>query len=245
MNPIVLIPARLASTRLPQKPLADIAGEPMIAHVWRRAIRADIGPVYVACDDGRIAAAVERAGGKAVMTRPDHPSGSDRIFEALSIIDPDKRYDTVVNVQGDVPTIEPETIRAVLKPLELPVTDIATLACIIKDDRERTDPAVVKPVFTAWHHGNIRGALFFTRDWAPIPPHNEIPYHHIGIYAYRRPALERFVSLPPSPLELKEKLEQLRALENGMRIDVALVNSVPLGVDTPEHLERARKALSA
>jgi len=241
MHPVILIPARLASTRLPEKPLADIHGEPMIVHVWRRAAAAGIGPVFVACDDARIRAAVERAGGKAVMTKADHPSGSDRIFEALGIIDPQKQYDVIVNVQGDVPTIEPETIRAALKPLENPGTDIATLACEIRDKREVADPAVVKPLFSGTR-GNIRQALSFSRAWNPGAP-SERPHHHIGIYAYRRAALERFVSLPPSPLELKEKLEQLRALENGMRIDVAIVDAVPLGVDTPEHLERARQVI--
>lgn len=245
MTPIVLIPARLASTRLPQKPLALIGGLPMIVQVLNRAVQADIGPVWVACDDERIKAAVEKAGGRAVMTNPAHPSGSDRIFEALMKIDPEGKHDVVVNVQGDVPTIEPETIRAVLLPLANPKVDIATLACEIREAHEITDPAVVKPVFSASSEGRIRGTLSFTRNWAPLAPHNTVPHHHIGIYAYRRAALERFVKLPPSPLELRDKLEQMRALEAHMVIDVAIVDAVPLGVDTPEHLERARKVLSA
>jgi 3-deoxy-manno-octulosonate cytidylyltransferase (CMP-KDO synthetase) len=242
MNPIVLIPARLAATRLPEKPLADINGEPMIVHVWRRGVAAELGPVIVACDDARIKAAIEKAGGKAVMTRADHPSGSDRIFEALGIIDAQKHHDVIINVQGDVPTIDPESIRAVLMPLENPQVDIATLACEIIEKAERADPAVVKPVLSLIAP-RIARALYFSR--ASIPAGDGPLYHHIGIYAYRRAALERFVSLPPSPLELREKLEQLRALEAGMRIDAALVNTVPLGVDTKEHLERARKMLSA
>lgn len=258
---IVMIPARMAATRLPHKPLADIHGEPMIVHVWRRAVAANAGPVYVACDDARIAQAVERAGGAAVMTRADHPSGSDRIFEALCQIDPEKKCDIVINLQGDMPAIDPQIIGTVLDSFEDPAVDIATLAAEIRHERERTDPAVVKVVVsgigirdsgfgeearsadTAEIGRNKTGkALYFSR--AAIP-HGDGPlYHHIGIYAYRRAALERFVSLPPSPLELREKLEQLRALEAGMRITVAVVDTVPLGVDTPEHLEEARRRLS-
>jgi 3-deoxy-manno-octulosonate cytidylyltransferase (CMP-KDO synthetase) len=242
MNPIILIPARMASTRLPDKPLADIAGLPMIVHVWKRAVEAGIGPVYVACDDERVAQVIKEAGGQSIMTRSDHPSGSDRIYEALCAIDPQKKYDVVVNVQGDVPTIEPEVIRSVMLPLENPAVDVATLACEIHEPSERSDPAVVKPVFRGtWHVTRatpVTRAVSFTRN---APKDNETAYHHIGIYAYRRAALERFVSLPPSPLELRDKLEQLRAIEAGMRIDVARVDTVPLGVDTPEHLQKARR----
>jgi 3-deoxy-manno-octulosonate cytidylyltransferase (CMP-KDO synthetase) len=244
MRPVIFIPARLASTRLPEKPLALIAGEPMVVQVWRRAVAADIGPVFVACDDARIAQAVAAAGGKALLTRADHPSGSDRIFEALCAIDPQRHYDVIVNVQGDVPTIEPETVRAVLAPLAYPDIDIATLACEIKNPSERRDPAVVKPVlsFPPATGGRQRAtALYFSR--ATVPLGDGPLHHHIGIYAYRRAALETFVSLPPGALEMREKLEQLRALEAGMRIGVALVDAVPLGVDTPEHLEKARRAL--
>jgi 3-deoxy-manno-octulosonate cytidylyltransferase (CMP-KDO synthetase) len=239
--PIVLIPARLASTRLPNKPLADIAGEPMIVHVWRRAVEASIGPVAVATDSERIADAVTSAGGQGVLTRADHASGSDRIFEALERIDPEGRHDIVVNVQGDLPTIDPGAIGAALGPLADPAVDIATLVALITREEERDAPSVVKLVGTEFAPGRFR-ALYFTRATAPT---GEGPlYHHIGLYAYRREALARFVGLPPSPLEIRERLEQLRALEAGMRIDAALVADVPLGVDTPEDLERARAALA-
>jgi 3-deoxy-manno-octulosonate cytidylyltransferase (CMP-KDO synthetase) len=234
---LILIPARMASSRLPGKPLADIAGEPMIVHVLRRAEAAGIGPVAVATDSEAIAACVEKAGGRAVMTRADHASGSDRIFEALQIVDPDGRADIVVNLQGDLPTLAPADIAAALQPLADPAVDIATLAAEIKDARERADPNVVKVVGSAVAPRRLR-ALYFTRAQAPS---GEGPlYHHIGIYAYRRAALARFVGLPASPLEQRERLEQLRALEAGMRIDVTMVDSVPLGVDTPADLEQAR-----
>lgn len=239
MRPIILIPARMQATRLPGKPLADIAGQPMVVQVLNRAREAGVAPVYVACDDERIRLAVQAAGGQAIMTRPDHPSGSDRIFEALQTLDPAKEYDIVINLQGDVPTLDPNLIRAVLEPLKNPAVDIATLACEITDEREKRDPSVVKPLLAPWREGNITGALMFCRE-LPGKDEGGPVYHHIGIYAYRRAALERFVALPPSPLEIQHKLEQLRALEAGMRIDIALVDTVPLGVDTPEHLERAR-----
>lgn len=238
---LILIPARLASTRLPGKPLADIAGSPMIVHVLRRAETAGLGAVVVATDDEGVATAVEKAGGRAIMTRADHPSGSDRIFEALNIVDPDARAGTVINVQGDLPTLGTGDLTAVLKPLDDPAVDIATLATEIKKPAERDNPNVVKVIGTPVAPGRLR-ALYFTRATAPS---GEGPlYHHIGLYAYRRSALERFVKLPPSPLEQRERLEQLRALEAGMRIDVAIVNSVPLGVDTPEDLEAARALLA-
>jgi 3-deoxy-manno-octulosonate cytidylyltransferase (CMP-KDO synthetase) len=242
---LVLIPARMAATRLPGKPLADIGGEPMIVHVLRRAQEADIGPVIVATDAPEIAAAVEKAKGRAVLTRPDHASGSDRIFEALGKADPDRRAKIVVNLQGDEPTLDPKTVTAALIPLADAAVDIATLAAEIKGEAERANPNVVKVVGTPVGGGSpiarLR-ALYFTRSTAPW---GEGPlYHHIGLYAYRRSALERFVSLPPSPLERREKLEQLRALEAGMRIDVAIVDSVPLGVDTPEDLAKARTILA-
>ena len=237
---LILIPARLASTRLPGKPLCDIAGLPMIVQVLRRAEKARIGAVAVATDDETIFTAVEKAGGRALMTRADHPSGSDRIFEALGLADPDGRVKIVVNVQGDLPTLEPGDLAASLRPLTDPAVDIATLAAEIRKPEERTNPNVVKVVGSPVSPKRLR-ALYFTRATAPS---GDGPlYHHIGLYAYRRAALERFVSLPPSPLELREKLEQLRALEAGMRIDVTVVDSVPLGVDTPEDLETARKLL--
>ena len=238
---IVLIPARMAASRLPGKPLADIHGEPMIVHVWRRACKADIGRVAVATDDAGIAAAVRGVGGEAVMTGADHLNGTARINEALAILDPERRFERVVNVQGDLPTVAPETIRAALAPLADPDVDIATVAAEIVRDEERANPAVVKVIGTPVAERRLR-ALYFTRATAPW---GEGPlHHHIGLYAYRRAALGRYVSLPPSPMELREKLEQLRALEAGMRIDVAIVDAVPLGVDTPAELERARVMLA-
>jgi 3-deoxy-manno-octulosonate cytidylyltransferase (CMP-KDO synthetase) len=244
---LVVIPARMAATRLPGKPLADIAGQPMIVHVLRRAEAAAIGSVVVATDSEEIAAAVRKAGGRAVMTRADHVSGSDRVFEALEQIDPRGHVAIVVNVQGDLPTLSPQDIRAALGPLADPAVDIATIAAEITDPAERGNPNVVKVVGSpvapiAREDGRpalmrLR-ALYFTRATAPT---GDGPlYHHIGLYAYRRAALKRFVALPPSPLEQREKLEQLRALEAGMRIDVAIVATVPLGVDTAEELEVAR-----
>ena len=241
MNPIVIIPARLAATRLPGKPLADIHGEPMIVHVWRRAREADVGPVWVAADAPEIVAAVEAAGGKAVLTRADHASGSDRIFEAISAFDPAGAYDLVVNVQGDLPTIERAAVRACLAPLADFAVDIATLATPIRREAERDDPNVVKAVGARIGPDRFR-ALYFTRARAPWGEGDLL--HHIGLYTYRRAALARFVGLPPSPLEKRERLEQLRALEAGMRIDITLVDTPPLGVDTPEDLERAREWLA-
>jgi 3-deoxy-manno-octulosonate cytidylyltransferase (CMP-KDO synthetase) len=237
---LILIPARMASTRLPGKPLADIAGLPMIVQVLRRAEAARLGPVIVACDDETIATAVEKAGGRAIMTRADHLSGSDRIFEALGVVDPQRRARIVVNVQGDLPTLAPADLAAALTPLDDPDVDIATLAAEIKTPQERANPNVVKVGGAAVGPRRFR-AVYFTRT---IPPSGHAPpRHHIGLYAYRRAALERFVKLPPSPLEQREKLEQLRALEAGMRIDVTVVDTVPLGVDTPEDLETARTML--
>jgi 3-deoxy-manno-octulosonate cytidylyltransferase (CMP-KDO synthetase) len=238
---LVLIPARMAATRLPGKPLLDIAGLPMIVHVLRRAEAAKIGRVAVATDTPEIAAAVTAHGGEAVMTRADHPSGSDRSYEALGLLDPSGDAEIIVNLQGDFPTILPDNIRDVLAPLVDPAVDIATLAAEIHTEEESTNPNVVKVVCTAISGRHLR-ALYFTRATAPW---GEGPrYHHVGLYAYRRKALERFVGLPPSPLERQEKLEQLRALEAGMRIDVTLVDTVPRGVDTPADLETARRILA-
>ncbi|HNB26464.1 MAG TPA: 3-deoxy-manno-octulosonate cytidylyltransferase [Alphaproteobacteria bacterium] len=243
-SPIILIPARMASVRLPGKPLADICGEPMIVQVWRRAMEAGIGPVCVAAAEPEIVAAVAAAGGQAVLTDPAHPSGSDRIFEALGKVDPAGRHDAVVNLQGDLPTIDPAMIRRVLDPLGDPAVDIATLAVEITRETERTDPNVVKAVapFDPAAGRGVARALYFSR--ATVPANAGPHYHHVGLYAYRRAALARFVALPPGVLERREKLEQLRALEDGMRIDVALVDTVPLGVDTPAELERARSILA-
>ncbi|MDB5563475.1 MAG: 3-deoxy-D-manno-octulosonate cytidylyltransferase [Tardiphaga sp.] len=238
---LVLIPARMAATRLPGKPLLDIAGLPMIVHVLRRAEEAGIGRVAVATDTPEIADAVKAHGGEAVMTSADHPSGSDRIFEALTRLDPAGRIDTIINLQGDLPTILPDDIRAVVAPLADPLVDIATLAAEIRTEEEHTNPNVVKVIGSRIGDRRLR-ALYFTRATAPWGAGPR--YHHVGLYAYRRAALKRFVGLSPSPLEQREKLEQLRALEAGMRIDVAIIDTVPGGVDTPADLEMARRILT-
>jgi len=242
MTVIILIPARVDSTRLPGKPLADIAGKPMIAQVAARALESAVGRVIVATDSEKVAEAARAEGVEAVLTRADHQSGSDRIFEALQVCDPDGKAEIVVNLQGDLPTIAPEDVRAVLRPLENPSVDIATLGVVITDEEEKTNPNVVKIVgVPAGESADRLRALYFTRATAPW---GDGPlYHHVGIYAYRRAGLERFVSLPEGTLEKRERLEQLRALEAGMRIDVEIVQSVPLGVDTPADLEKARRML--
>lgn len=243
LRPIVIIPARLGSTRLPGKPLADIRGLPMIVHVLRRAEAAQIGPVVVACAEREIQDAVERAGGHAVLTRPDHPSGSDRVHEALGLVDPSGGHDVVMNLQGDFPTIEPAAIRAALVPLADPGVDIATLGYEIRDVGELANPNVNKIAIGFAPGRRVARALYFSRR--PIPSGEGPHYHHIGLYAYRRAALDRFVALPPTPLEERERLEQLRALEAGMRIDVALVDTLPFGIDTPADLARVREMLAA
>jgi 3-deoxy-manno-octulosonate cytidylyltransferase (CMP-KDO synthetase) len=242
-SPIVMIPARMASTRLPDKPLADIGGQPMIVHVLRRAEEAKLGRVVVACAEQEIKAAVEKAGGEAVLTDPALPSGSDRILAALKTLDPSGRHDAVINVQGDLPTLDPQLIATAFALLENPETDIGTLGCIITKEAEKANPNVVKAVAEIdFAKGERQGrALYFTRTTAPS---GEGPLlHHIGLYTYRRAALEKFVAAPPSALEKRERLEQLRALSLGMRIDIAVVDTVPLGVDTPEDLETARRML--
>jgi len=243
MSPVIVIPARMASTRLPGKPLADIVGQPMIVRVWQQAMAAKLGPVIVAAAEREIADAVEKAGGIAVMTDPDLPSGSDRVFQALQKFDPDRKHDVVVNLQGDLPAIDPADIRAVAGVMAPTGADIGTLAAEIDDPADADNPNATKAVVT-WDITGERGrALYFTRARAP---YGDGPlYVHIGIYAYRRDALERFVELAPSPLEKREKLEQLRALEAGMSIAVARVDSVPLSVDTPVDLEKARKIIAA
>ncbi len=241
MTPIILIPARLGSTRLPGKVLADIAGWPMVVHVLKRALEADIGPVAVACAEPEVAAAVRAAGGTAVLTNPALPSGSDRIFAALQVLDPAQKYDTVVNLQGDLPAIGPATLAAVLEPLKNPGFDIATLVAPITNAEEAAASSVVKCACAFAEGKDIAPALYFSRT--AVPSGDGPLWHHIGIYGYRRAALERFVSLPESPLEKREKLEQLRALEAGMRIGVKRVDHAPFGVDTPDDLARARKIL--
>lgn len=256
MNPIILIPARLGATRLPDKPLADINGRPMIAHVVDRATEADLGPVCVATDDNAIAQAAQEAGAAAVLTRRDHASGSDRIFEALNVVDPDGAHDIVVNLQGDLPTLDKKSLQSALEPLADKSVDIATLATEITDPAEKTDPSIVKIAAVPVSQGASKTgaaapldrigrrfrALYFSR--ATIPANQGPLYHHIGIYVYRRAALARFVDLPPGYLEQRERLEQLRAIEAGMRIDGMLVDTVPLGVDTPADLDRARALLA-
>lgn len=245
-NPIVLIPARMASTRLPDKPLADIDGTPMIVRVWQRACAADCGRVVVAAAEAEIAKAITDAGGEAVLTDPDLPSGSDRIHAALRAVDPDGKHDAIINLQGDLPTLEPHLVKTVLGALG--THDMATLVAEICEPSERDNPNVVKAVVTipevssASDRGASNGrALYFTRATAPT---GEGPlYHHIGIYAYTRAALDKFVSLPPSPLEKRERLEQLRALEAGMSIGVAVVDTVPVGVDTAADLAHAEQVL--
>jgi 3-deoxy-manno-octulosonate cytidylyltransferase (CMP-KDO synthetase) len=241
MNPIVIIPARLASTRLPNKPLADIHGKPMIVHVLERGLAADMGPVAVACGDPEIADAVRAAGGRAVLTNPALPSGSDRVHAALAALDPDGRHDVVVNLQGDVPTITAAQLRPVLTPLADPGIDIGTLVLPIVSDAEANTDSFVKTACVFADGAAVAPALYFSR--LPVPWGDGPLWHHVGIYAYRRAALDRFVALPPSPLEMREHLEQLRALEAGMRIGCARIDHGLFGVDTPEDLERARRLL--
>ncbi|MFO1071008.1 MAG: 3-deoxy-manno-octulosonate cytidylyltransferase [Geminicoccaceae bacterium] len=240
----VVIPARLAATRLPRKPLLPIAGEPMIVQVWRRAIEAGVGPVFVACADAEIVDAVRAAGGEAVLTDPALPSGTDRVNEAIRKVDPQGRFARVINLQGDMPTLDPTVLRLVLEPLDALAVDIGTLANATEDEHERTDPNVVKAIVSfPPERPRLGRALYFTRATAPTGPGPV--YHHIGIYAFDRATLERFCALPPSPLEQRERLEQLRGLEAGMSIGVRLVDAVPFGVDTPADLEKARRILES
>jgi 3-deoxy-manno-octulosonate cytidylyltransferase (CMP-KDO synthetase) len=241
VNPIVVIPARMASTRLPGKPLADIGGRPMIVHVLDRGREAGIGPVAVACAEAVIADAVRAAGGTAVLTDPALPRGSDRVHAALAKLDPERRHDVVVNFQGDLPTLPPDFLAKVLRPLADPDFDIGTLVARITTDEEVTLSSVPKAV-CAFDGREIAPALYFSR--APVPWGEGPLWHHVGVYAFRRDALERFVALPESPLERRESLEQLRALEAGMRIGCVQVPFAPFGVDTPADLERARAALA-
>jgi 3-deoxy-manno-octulosonate cytidylyltransferase (CMP-KDO synthetase) len=242
LNPIVIIPARMASTRLPGKPLADIHGKPMIVRVMERAMEAGLGPVAVACGDAAIADSVRAAGGRAVLTDPDLPSGSDRVFAALAELDPDGRHEVVVNLQGDFPTTTAAQLRLVVVPLADPAVDIGTLVVPIASDLEANTASFVKAACVFAEGAAVAPALYFSRQ--PIPWGDGPRWHHVGIYAYRRAALARFVSLPPSLLEVRENLEQLRALEAGMRIVCARMEHGPFGVDTPEDLERARRLLA-
>lgn len=243
MNPIIVIPARMGSSRLPGKPLADIHGQPMIVHVLRRALEAGIGPVAVAAGEPEIVAAVRAAGGVAVLVAEDLPSGTDRVKRAVDVLDPGGRHDVVVNLQGDAPTLAPELLSAVLRPLADPGVEIGSLVAPIADAREAAKDSYVKCACVFAEDAEVAPAPYFSR--AAVPWGEGPLWHHIGVYAYRRAALERFVALPESPLEKREKLEQLRALEAGMRIAVARVPHGPFGVDTPEDLEHARELLKA
>ncbi len=241
MPALIVIPARLAATRLPNKPLAMIGDAPMIVHVWRRAVQAGAGPVIVAAGDQPIADAITAAGGTAILTDPALPSGSDRVHAAAEAFDPAGAFDIVVNVQGDLPTLEPILVAASLTPLADPVIDIATVVSRITIAEELNDTAVVKAALSLQPGATVGPALYFSRNLIPSGPGDH--YHHIGIYAFRRAALRRFVTMKPTVLELRERLEQLRAIENGMRMAAALVDTIPLGVDTPADLERARRLL--
>jgi 3-deoxy-manno-octulosonate cytidylyltransferase (CMP-KDO synthetase) len=244
MNPIVIIPARMAATRLPRKPLLDIHSKPMILHVCDRALEADIGHIIVAAGDQEIYDVVRDAGLDAVLTNPELPSGSDRVYEALKMIDPTEKYDIIINLQGDLPTIDPVLLNAILIPLKRKDIDISTLAAIITDEEEKYNPNVVKVVMSPDNqYENMGRALYFTRATAPWGEGNLL--HHIGIYGYQRHALRKFINLQPSYLEKREKLEQLRALENNMQIHVTVVDTVPLGVDTQSDLDKARLILAS
>jgi 3-deoxy-manno-octulosonate cytidylyltransferase (CMP-KDO synthetase) len=246
MNPIILIPARMASTRLPDKPMALIDGEPMIVQVWRRAVEANVGRVVVACDSAKIADAVRTAGGEAVLTDPNLPSGSDRIHAALQGVDPQKKHDVVINVQGDMPTLDPDIIRQLTELMKNSSIDIGTVAAPFQDDSERTNQAAVKALVALQPNETIGRAVDFNRENAPkndTGPNGERILHHGGLYGYKRSVLEEFVAQPPSKNELSRKLEQMRAMDNGKSIYVLVVPEVPLGVDTPETLEIARKEI--
>ena len=242
MTPIILIPARMASTRLPGKPLAMIGDAPMIVHVWRRAVASAVGPVAVACSEEAVATAIQDLGGTAVMTDPDLPRGSDRIHAALMALDPEGRHDVVINLQGDLPTLPPDLLHRVLAPLEDPAIDVGTLVALIESEAEAMASSVVKAVCAFRGTAEVTSALYFSR--AAVPWGDGPLWHHLGVYAYRRAALARFVALPELPLEIRESLEQLRLLEAGMRIGVARVPAAPFGVDTPDDLERARRILA-
>ena len=242
MTPIILIPARMGSTRLPGKPLAMIGDAPMIVQVWRRAMEADLGPVAVACSEEEVAHAVRAAGGTAVMTDPALPRGSDRIHVALQALDPQGLHDVVINLQGDLPTLPPDLLTRVVAPLAVPSFDVGTLVAEIETDEEAAASSVVKAVCAFPEGAEVAPALYFSR--AAVPWGQGPLWHHIGVYAYRRAALDRFVTLPESPLEIRESLEQLRLLEAGLRIGVARAPAAPFGVDTPEDLERARRILT-
>ena len=247
INPLIIIPGRLNSGRLPQKVLADIEGQPMIRRVYERALTSHIGPVIIACDGHEIAWEIEKVGGEAILTDPELPSGSDRAYAALMHYDPHETHDAIICVQGDSPTIDPHVIVKAVQALdENPHFDIVTLAALITDSQDFNNTHVVKIALSDDNRRldmskdlDVRRALYFSRS--DIPYGDAPKYHHIGLYAYRRKVLQQYIQLPPSPLELSEKLEQLRALEAGMTIGVVIVDTVPLGVDTAHDLEKARE----
>ncbi len=234
---LTIIPARLASTRLPNKPLADIFGKPMITRVFEQAKKANLGEVIVACDSQEIASAIGNIGGNAIITDPDLPSGTDRIFAALLKVPNYQDFDIIINLQGDLPVIDPKVIIAAANAALQNSTDIATVASVIKNIDEVSNPNVVK-IAISFYQEKMGRAIYFSRS--PIPHNAKTHYHHIGIYAYKRLALEKFVNLKPSELEKTESLEQLRALENQMQISVQIVDSHPISVDTKEDLERVK-----
>ena len=239
---LVVIPTRLGATRLPNKPLADICGKPMIVHVWERAIKANVGPVIVASADQIILDVVKSYGGEGVLTDPALPTGTDRVKAAMDLYDPQGQYDVIINIQGDLPTLDPSLVYCAMDPFKDPNVDMATLATLIEDSQELADPNVVKVAFSLRDGEDIGRALYFSRNLIPSAdgPH----YHHIGLYAYRRECLNRFVTLPVNPLETRERLEQLRALDHGLRIDVKVVKTeAPFGVDTPADLEKAIRVI--
>lgn len=239
---LVVIPSRLASTRLPNKALADIHGKPMIVRVWEKAVQANLGPVVVGCGDEEIVQAVQAFGGEAVLTDPALPSGTDRVKAAADLYDKEEKYPFVINIQGDLPTLDPSIVRHILEPFSDPVVDISTLGTVITDPKELNDPATTKVAASFQNNDTVGRALYFSRH--QIPSGEGEHYHHIGIYAFRRDALNQFVSLPPNDLEMRESLEQLRALAHGMRIDVRIIDTqAPFGVDAPADLERARKII--
>lgn len=240
-NTIIVIPARMAATRLPGKPMADIHGTPMIVHVWRRAVEAKLGHVLVAAGESEISAAILDAGGDAIVTQPGLKSGSDRVAAALALRDPERNFSYVINLQGDLPTIDPLSIRRCLAGLTNDSVDISTIATEIHTDADRANPNIVKAIAPIGQGREVAYARDFVRtltDDHPAPH-----WHHIGIYAYKRESLERFVGLPQSAREKERSLEQMRALDNGMKIAVVQVDSNPLGVDTPHDLEAARRLL--
>ena len=240
-NTAIIIPARLASTRLPNKPLLPINGKPMIMHVWEQAVAAEIGEVIVATDSDQIKQVISEAGGNCELTRSNHQSGTDRIYEALENFDQNKNINFIINLQGDLPQINRECLSSVVNLLSDEAAEVSTLACEMTDHDEINSKSIVKAIADINPNTKIGRAINFTRT--PEASINGNYLHHIGLYAYTRSALEKFVHLAPSTREIDQKLEQLRALDNQMRIDIQLIDFLPLGVDTPEDLEKMQKLI--